>query len=156
MDIVALLHDAYAAGLEVRRDGDRLVVRGPRSQAPLAQTLLAHKADVLPLLRESPGLHAQGRSDLLNQLLPMSLAQFSHEGMPLKIGVDWLERSLWFVPTLADVESLVRAGVTRRRIWTASELMDLLNLPNLTADDIKLQTVAKLEFAGRLIAVQPR
>ena len=156
MDIVALLHDAYAAGLEVRRDGDRLVVRGPRSQAPLAQTLLAHKADVLPLLRESPGLHAQGRSDLLNQLLPMSLAQFSHEGMPLEIGVDWLERSLWFVPTLADVESLVRAGVTRRRIWTASELMDLLNLPNLTADDIKLQTVAKLEFAGRLIAVQPR
>ena len=50
MDVVTLLREAESAGLQVRADGDRLVVRGPRSLEPLAKKLLERKADLLPLL----------------------------------------------------------------------------------------------------------
>jgi hypothetical protein len=53
MDCVTLLHEAREAGLEVRADGDRLVVRGPRSAEALARTLLAHKAELLTMLADS-------------------------------------------------------------------------------------------------------
>ncbi len=45
-----LLREARAAGLEVCAEGDRLVVRGPRAAASLAQALVGRKAEVLPLL----------------------------------------------------------------------------------------------------------
>jgi hypothetical protein len=45
-----LLTDARAAGLEVRVEPGRLVVRGPRSLEGVAQRLLAQKADVVALL----------------------------------------------------------------------------------------------------------
>src|SRR5688572_1000777 len=51
MDGMTLLAEARAAGLEVRADGDRLVVRGPRTQEGLARALLAHKPDVLTALQ---------------------------------------------------------------------------------------------------------
>ena len=54
MDGVALLAEANAAGLTVRADGDRLVVRGPRRCAALAQSLLARKPDVLAALEARP------------------------------------------------------------------------------------------------------
>lgn len=47
MDGMTLLAEARAAGLEVRADGDRLVVRGPRTRENLARSLLAHKPDVM-------------------------------------------------------------------------------------------------------------
>lgn len=51
----ALLAAAQAGGLTVRADGDRLVVRGPRSaEVDLVQALLRRKAEVLPLLRPLP------------------------------------------------------------------------------------------------------
>ena len=50
MDSVTLLAQAQAAGLTVYAEGDRLVVRGPRSAEPLAKTLLAHKAELMPWL----------------------------------------------------------------------------------------------------------
>jgi hypothetical protein len=50
MDGLTLLQEALAAGLEVWREGDRLVVRGPTRLERLAKALLAQKAAVLPLL----------------------------------------------------------------------------------------------------------
>jgi hypothetical protein len=50
MDGVTALAEARAAGLEVRADGDRLVVRGPRSAEVLAKRLLGCKADVMAAL----------------------------------------------------------------------------------------------------------
>jgi hypothetical protein len=52
MDCVTLLHEAREVGLEVRADGDRLVVRGPRSAEGLARMLLARKAELLPMLAD--------------------------------------------------------------------------------------------------------
>jgi hypothetical protein len=52
MDSLILLDEARAAGLEVTTDGDRLVVRGPKRCESLARQLLAHKAELLTLLRQ--------------------------------------------------------------------------------------------------------
>jgi hypothetical protein len=52
MECVTLLHEAREAGLEVCADGDRLVVRGPRSAEALARTLLARKAELLRMLAD--------------------------------------------------------------------------------------------------------
>ena len=50
MDCLMLLNDARAAGLVVLVDGDRLVIRGPRSAHAVAQRLLEHKAEVMRAL----------------------------------------------------------------------------------------------------------
>jgi hypothetical protein len=50
MDGLTLLQEALAAGLEVWREDGRLVVRGPARLEPLAKSLLAHKATILPIL----------------------------------------------------------------------------------------------------------
>ncbi len=56
MDRLSLLDRARLAGLKVRAEGDRLVVRGRRSQERLARELLAHKAEVVAELgREQSG-----------------------------------------------------------------------------------------------------
>src|SRR2546428_11357962 len=50
-----LLDEARAAGLKVRAEGDRLIVRGPKSAERVAKALLEKKADVLALLsQQSP------------------------------------------------------------------------------------------------------
>ncbi len=54
MDGLSLLEEASAAGLKVRRDGDRLVVRGPRDAEALARELLSHKAAVFTALGQRP------------------------------------------------------------------------------------------------------
>ena len=54
MDGLSLLEEASAAGLKVRRDGDRLVVRGPGDAEALARELLSHKAAVFAALGQRP------------------------------------------------------------------------------------------------------
>ncbi len=49
---LTLLSEARAAGLIVSADGDRLVVRGPRSADAVARLLLANKAAVMAALAE--------------------------------------------------------------------------------------------------------
>jgi len=50
VDGLRLLARARATGLRVAEDGGRLVVRGPRSGAPVAEELLAAKGAVLEAL----------------------------------------------------------------------------------------------------------
>jgi len=50
MDCLMLLNEARAVGLVVLADGDRLVVRGPRSADAVARRLLEHKAEVMRAL----------------------------------------------------------------------------------------------------------
>ena len=51
---VKLLEEARAAGLKVRVEGDRLIVRGPKSAERVAKALLEKKAEVLALLNRQP------------------------------------------------------------------------------------------------------
>ena len=47
---ITLLREAQAAGLSVRVDGDKLVVRGPKTAEAVALRLLAHKPEVMAAL----------------------------------------------------------------------------------------------------------
>ncbi len=48
--VTAVITEARAAGLDVRADADRLVIRGPRTQEHLARQLLDQKSQVLAVL----------------------------------------------------------------------------------------------------------
>ena len=61
MDGLTLLHQAKQAGLVVRAEHDRLIIRGPRSKESLARQLLDHKVEVLAALGEGvPAASADG------------------------------------------------------------------------------------------------
>ena len=47
MDGLTLLAEARLAGLTVRAEEERLLIRGPREQEHLAKRLLSHKAELL-------------------------------------------------------------------------------------------------------------
>jgi hypothetical protein len=49
--VIAMLREARAAGLEVRCDGDALIVRGPEDLGGVARNLLAQKPLVLAALK---------------------------------------------------------------------------------------------------------
>ena len=48
--LTRLLGRAGAAGLTVRAEGDRIVIKGPRQAESIARELLGHKAEILALL----------------------------------------------------------------------------------------------------------
>jgi hypothetical protein len=50
VDALTLLRRAYDAGLRVEADGDRLLIRGPKSAELVVQLLAEHKAEVLAAL----------------------------------------------------------------------------------------------------------
>jgi hypothetical protein len=56
MDGMTLLTQAQAAGLTVEADGNRLVLRGPKSAEELAQRLLRNKAEVMAALDNAPAV----------------------------------------------------------------------------------------------------
>ena len=49
-----ILKEAQAVGLTVMADGERLVIRGPKSGEEIARKLLDHKADVLDAITKDP------------------------------------------------------------------------------------------------------
>ena len=55
MDGLTILSEGRAAGLTILADGDRLMIRGPRSADAVARLLLAHKAVVMAALAADDG-----------------------------------------------------------------------------------------------------
>lgn len=93
---------------------------------------------------------------MVRQILALPLDRFVDEGCPLEVRVPWLDGSLWFVPGEADAEAMAREGVSRGRIWTAGELMDLLMISGLTPDLVKTIAQAKLELGGEVVEIRSR
>jgi hypothetical protein len=60
MTVAELLAEGKAAGLHLAADGERLVVRGPKSAESLVRMILDRKAEILPLLRIGPPAHVTG------------------------------------------------------------------------------------------------
>jgi hypothetical protein len=69
MDGITLLQDAQAAGLEVQADGDRLVIRGPKTADPIARRLLRFKALVLAAIVAERCDHSMYHTDPSGNLL---------------------------------------------------------------------------------------
>lgn len=80
--------------------------------------------------------------------LGLDLEAFEREGWPLEIKTPWLANPLWFVPSAAEADGLVREGVHRGRIRTAKELIDLLAIPGLTKEQVQQIATAKRIFEG--------
>ena len=89
------------------------------------------------------------------RLLGMPLDRFEREGAPMEIRVPWLPVTLWLVPAEADAEALVGEGVSRGRVWTAWELMDLLAIPGLTREQAQTVARVKATFDGEVVEVRP-
>ena len=50
MDCLKLLTEAQQAGLKVAAEGDRLVIRGPKSAGHIAEALISRKREIMELL----------------------------------------------------------------------------------------------------------
>jgi hypothetical protein len=52
MDVLTLLRQAWAAGLSLTADGERLTIRGPRQAEGLVRQLVERKPEVLRLIQQ--------------------------------------------------------------------------------------------------------
>jgi hypothetical protein len=80
----------------------------------------------------------------VTELLSMTLSQFAADGRAIEIRVPWLDETLWWVPGLDQVAWLVARGVSRGRIWTAGELMDLAKVE--VNGEAAMKTVARIKL----------
>lgn len=60
--VIAMLREARAAGLDIRREGDALIARGSDDLGELARNLLGHKALVLAALEHEDRYRAHERT----------------------------------------------------------------------------------------------
>ena len=63
----------------------------------------------------------------------------------------FLDVTLFFVSSDRDALSLVEEGITRGRIWTVNELMDLYSIPDLQARDRMTVVSACALFDGQVV-----
>jgi hypothetical protein len=87
-------------------------------------------------------------------LLGLPLDRFAEAGQMLEIGGPWHRVTLWLVPDDGAAQSLEAEGVSRGRIWTAGELLDLLSITGLTKAGAPTVALAKLEFDGEITDVR--
>lgn len=150
-------------GVTVRADGDAVHLR-PRSALTDDDiaAVSAVKDELVQLLVGGAGDHpipdAAGPRHVADALpfLDMPLDVFKTDGALLEVSVPWLDVTLWFVPTKDDANVLLEEGVTRGRIWTSGELMDLMTAAPLTGETVRTIALAKIEFDGDVIVVRRR
>ncbi len=121
MGAVSLLQEAEAAGLSVRVDGDRLVVRGPKSADAIAERLLDHKAEVLKVLS------AEWDAEMLTLIRWFLGTRPLTEPFELSKGVTVIRPALWWTATRRDIA----AGPGGPRARTGALREDLLKLAAL-------------------------
>src|SRR5262245_43264677 len=90
-------------------------------------------------------------AEAVARLLGLPLAHFSEAGQMLEVTIPWWSEPLWFVGNEMATQTLVGEGVSRGRIWTATELLDLLSIPGLTRASVRTVALAKLEFDADVI-----
>jgi hypothetical protein len=96
------------------------------------------------------------RSSEVSRLIAMPFDVFALQGQPLEVRVTWWPATLWFVPDVRHAEALREEGVTRERVWTASELLSLLGGAPWTAETLRLVMITRREFDGEVVAAHPR
>lgn len=77
--LTELLASARAAGLTWHADGERLIVRGPRSAGDIATQLLAHKSELLTTHTPQP---------------PLTATEFIYDRIPNSVIDDMVEHTM--------------------------------------------------------------
>jgi len=93
---------------------------------------------------------------MVARLLDLSLDAFVGASQMLEVRVPWHGVTLWLVPDDAAAHGLTAEGISRGRIWTGRELMDLLSVPGLTHESAQTVALAKLAVDGAVTEVRPR
>ena len=86
--------------------------------------------------------------------LSMTLPEFQTTGACLEVRVPWLDGTLWLVPTEHDTSVLSLDGISRGRIWTTAELINLMAIADRSPAVVKTITHAKLELDGDVVSVR--
>jgi hypothetical protein len=134
VDVVSLLERAAAAGLKVSREGDRLVVRGPKSAESLAKELLRHKPAVIAALGETNGPRLPWNRDGGIELDPKQLDACKRCGST-ELWRNGLgnTRCLWCDPPATAMNFQVRENENRNRLGIGSRKKP--SLPAITPCD---------------------
>jgi hypothetical protein len=101
------------------------------------------------------GVRVEGAINLAG-ILAVPLDRFACDGQLLEIRVPWLDVTLWFAPEERDADALFRGGVSRGRVWTTMELMDVVGISARTREALRTIALAKHAFDGDIAAVIPR
>jgi hypothetical protein len=80
-----LIQEARAAGLQVTREGDELVIRGPRRAAPLARQLLDHKVEIM-LVLDQEIVDPQAWRDFFEERAAIRQHDGAHRSRPARLG----------------------------------------------------------------------
>ncbi len=83
----------------------------------------------------------------------MPLTRFAQEGSLLEIRVPWWPVTLFFAPDRRDAEVLGREGIGQERVWTARELVALVNGRPLGPEGLRAIALVRREFGGDLVDV---
>jgi hypothetical protein len=83
VDGITLVHQARAAGMTLRAEGNKLVIRGPESAEPIVDALREHKVEVLALLASE---EVAGRVEALRGQVP---AHGPIVVPPVRPGLQW-------------------------------------------------------------------
>jgi hypothetical protein len=94
------------------------------------------------------------RMEAWTRLLGLPLDVFETKSSIIEIRVPFLVVTLFFVSTDKEVKTLSREGISRGRIWTARELIDLLSIPMLTQDNLTTVAQTKVVFDADLAEIR--
>lgn len=87
-------------------------------------------------------------------LLGMSLDVFRSRSLILRVWSKVLDEGIYFVSGEAQVQALLEQGISRGKIYSAQELLALLELPGLSGEGVKLIHEAKQLFSGTATEVR--
>ncbi len=95
-----------------------------------------------------------GFAEAVAYMVAMALDQYAREGAPLEIRVRWQERTFWFAADERDAVALGGEGVSRGRVWTARELIQLTALSSRNPRSLRAIALAKLAVDGAIVEVR--
>ena len=122
-------------GVVLAASKNRIRVGSPRGviTPEIREVLSELKPDLLEALEIERGV------------LGLSVREFIQQNQAIEVKVPWLKDTLWFVPSVRMIPGLMADGVSRGRIWTGRELLDLCSVAEMPREDIV--NIAKLKAA---------
>ena len=119
----------------------------PHLPPPITESVDSPAPYAGPPMREKP-------VTAVTRVLRMTLKEFEQGARIAQIRVPWLPETLWFVSGEEQVETLIRRGICRGRIWTARELMFLWSVPSLDQKAVEKLACIKAQIGGDIISVE--
>ena len=86
----------------------------------------------------------------VDEMATMSLDRFAQDSLLLLVDSSLLGERVWFVSGRSEAQILLERGIPRGKIYTAQELLILLNLPGMDGEKVRRVHQAKEMFNGMI------